>query len=174
MRSFRTRQPPASPGPRCRGRRPPQYRSSLRISRSARDRSGPGSGTGRSTTLRRAGRARPSSISPRRRDRGIAVIRATGRPRSVMVTVSPAAASATTADAFCLSARIPTSDMCFNVAHVNGSTTVMTPRSTVHNSPSPWPSPRSQRGSSVQVAVGCGQLHPLALQFWSFRESGPN
>lgn len=35
-----------------------------------------------------------------------------------MVTVSPAAASATTADAFCLRARIPTSDMCFNVAHV--------------------------------------------------------
>ena len=39
------------------------------------------------------------------------------RPRSVMVTVSPAAASATTAEAFCLRARIPTSGMCFNVAH---------------------------------------------------------
>ncbi len=36
----------------------------------------------------------------------------------MIVTVAPAAASATTADAFCLSARIPTSDMCFIVAHV--------------------------------------------------------
>jgi hypothetical protein len=34
-----------------------------------------------------------------------------------MVTVSPDAASATTADAFCFSARIPTSDMCYIVAH---------------------------------------------------------
>ena len=34
-----------------------------------------------------------------------------------MVTVSPAAASATTADAFCFNARIPTSDMCFVVTH---------------------------------------------------------
>ncbi len=38
-----------------------------------------------------------------------------------MVTVSPAAASATTAEAFCFRARIPTSDMCFNVAHVGPS-----------------------------------------------------
>jgi len=46
----------------------------------------------------------------------MAVIWATGRPRSVIVTVSPDAASATTADAFCFNARIPTSDMCFMVA----------------------------------------------------------
>lgn len=109
--------------PRCLRRKPPQYRSSSRISMSARDRSGPGSGTGRSPSRHRAGRARPSSIRARRRDLGIDVIRATGRPRSVMVTVSPAAASATTADAFCFRARIPTSDMCFNVAHWDGRAT---------------------------------------------------
>jgi hypothetical protein len=33
----------------------------------------------------------------------------------VIVTVSPAAASATTADAFCFNARIPTSRMCYIV-----------------------------------------------------------
>ena len=36
-------------------------------------------------------------------------MRATGRPRSVIVIVSPAAAFATIADAFCFSAPIPTS-----------------------------------------------------------------
>jgi hypothetical protein len=41
---------------------------------------------------------------------------ATGRPRSVIVTISPVAASATTAEAFCFSARIPTSDMFYIVA----------------------------------------------------------
>lgn len=35
----------------------------------------------------------------------------------MIVTVSPAAARATTADAFCFSNRIPTSSMCFIVAH---------------------------------------------------------
>jgi hypothetical protein len=43
-------------------------------------------------------------------------MRATGRPRLVIVTVSPAAASATTADAFCFNARIPTLDMSYIVA----------------------------------------------------------
>ncbi len=115
--TSQVRQPPASPALMCRCRTPPQYRSSSRISASALDRSGPGSGAGNSINLRRAGRARPSSSSATNRDFGMADIRATGRPRSVIVTVSPAAASATTADAFCLSARIPTSVMCFIVAH---------------------------------------------------------
>jgi hypothetical protein len=35
----------------------------------------------------------------------------------VMVTISPADASATTADAFCFSARTPTVFMCYMVAH---------------------------------------------------------
>lgn len=43
---------------------------------------------------------------------------ATGRPRSVIVTSSPAAASATTAEAFCFKARMPTSDMFYVVARV--------------------------------------------------------
>jgi hypothetical protein len=66
---------------------------------------------------RRAGRARPSTSIVCSGDEGSGVNIATGRPRSVMVTVSPAAALATTADAFCLRARIPTSLTCFNVAH---------------------------------------------------------
>jgi hypothetical protein len=45
------------------------------------------------------------------------VNRATARPRSVIVIVSPVAAWATTAEAFCFKARIPTSLMFFNVAH---------------------------------------------------------
>src|SRR5690606_25022685 len=49
-------------------------------------------------------------------DEGIAVSCATGRPRSLIVTVSPATAAATTAEAFCFSARVPTSDMCYSVA----------------------------------------------------------
>ena len=44
-------------------------------------------------------------------------MRATGRPRSVIVTGSPAATVLTTADAFCFNARIPTSAMFYNVAH---------------------------------------------------------
>ncbi len=45
-------------------------------------------------------------------------MRATGRPRSVIVTVSPPAAAVTTLDAFCFRARIPTSDMFYIVAHI--------------------------------------------------------
>lgn len=60
-------------------------------------------------------RARPEPSSRWRAVAGIGVRRATGRPRSVIVTVSPAAAVATTAEAFCFNARIPTSDMCFIV-----------------------------------------------------------
>ena len=44
-------------------------------------------------------------------------MRATGRPRSVIVTDSPATTRLTTADAFCFSARIPTSATFYNVAH---------------------------------------------------------
>ena len=40
----------------------------------------------------------------------MAVIRATGRPRSVIVTACPAATPATTAEAFCFRARMPTCD----------------------------------------------------------------
>lgn len=42
---------------------------------------------------------------------------ATARPRSVIVIVSPVEALATTAEAFCFSARIPTSLTFFNVEH---------------------------------------------------------
>ena len=84
---------------------------------STTDGSGPSSGAGRSAMLRRAGRARPDSSIPASRDAGIAVIRATGRPRSVIVTACPAATPATTAEAFCFRARIPTSDMFYNVVH---------------------------------------------------------
>lgn len=41
---------------------------------------------------------------------------ATGRPRSVTITVVPAAACATTADAFCFNSRMPTVLMCYTVA----------------------------------------------------------
>ena len=80
------------------------------------DRFGPSPGAGRSAMLRRGGRARPEMRSCSSREVGIGVRSATGRPRSVMVTVAPAAASATTAEAFCLRARMPTSSMCFIVA----------------------------------------------------------
>jgi len=66
---------------------------------------------------RSAGRARPASSIPSSRDAGIAVIRATGRPRSVIVMDCPAATSATTAEAFCFRARIPTVEMFYTVAH---------------------------------------------------------
>lgn len=65
--------------------------------------------------LRRAGRASPARTKPSNRDPATGDNCATGRPRSVIVTVSPAAASATTADAFCFNARIPTSRMCYIV-----------------------------------------------------------
>jgi len=115
----RARLRPASPARRYRCRRPTQRSSASRRAANAADRSGPGSGAGRSDIERRARRARPASTSARSRDTGIAVICATGLPRSVIVIVSPPAASDTTADAFCLRARIPTSDMCSIEAHVD-------------------------------------------------------
>lgn len=68
--------------------------------------------------LRRGSRTWPASIIASRADRGVGVRRATGRPLSVMVIVSPWAALETTADAFCFKARIPTSDMFYKVAHL--------------------------------------------------------
>ncbi len=65
---------------------------------------------------RLAGRPRPASSNDRNGDAGIGVSNATGRPRSVIVTVSPAVACATTADAFCFKDRIPTSLMFYTVA----------------------------------------------------------
>ena len=67
---------------------------------------------------RRGGRAVPVATNCASRWAGIAVNCATGRLRSVIVTVSPASACATTADAFCFRARIPTVAMSFNVAPV--------------------------------------------------------
>lgn len=66
---------------------------------------------------RRAGRASPARTNASSRDDGTGTNWATGRPRSVIMIVSPAAASATTADAFCFNARIPTSLMFYMVAH---------------------------------------------------------
>ncbi len=66
-----------------------------------------------SESRRRAGRARPEARRALSFEEGIAVNWATGLPRSVMVTVSPPAATVTTAEAFCLRARMPTSAMCF-------------------------------------------------------------
>lgn len=94
-----------------------QYRSASRIAASSRDNGGPTSGIGSCAMSRRGGRAAPAAIRRCNGDVGIGVNWATGRPRSVITTVSPAAASATTADAFCLSARMPTSDMCYIVVH---------------------------------------------------------
>lgn len=65
---------------------------------------------------RRAGRSRPESTRACTLDVGSAVMRATGRPRSVMTISSPAAASATTRDAFCRRALMPMVPMCFKVA----------------------------------------------------------
>lgn len=65
-----------------------------------------------------AGRARSVAINVSSRVEGIGDIMATGRPRSVMVTKPPAAASATTAEAFCFKARIPT--LAMFVAHSLG------------------------------------------------------
>ena len=94
-----------------------QCRSASRIAARAPDRSGPGAGAGRPATSRRALRPRPAARRACKAVAGMGVRRATRRPRSVIVTVPPAAARATTADAFCLSDRIPTSSMCFIVAH---------------------------------------------------------
>lgn len=57
---------------------------------------------------RRAGRRRPEDRSLSKELDGMGESWATARPRSVIVTVWPEAADATTADAFCLRARIPT------------------------------------------------------------------
>jgi hypothetical protein len=73
------------------------------------------------------------------------VICATGRPRSVMVTVSPAWAWATTAEAFCFKARIPTSLMCYIVA----------PGDVVLASPvEPLPAPFANNGGRRDRASG--------------------
>ena len=93
-----------------------QYRSSARISASASESFGPVIGVGMSARLCRAGRARPEVTNSSRREAGIAVRRATGCPRNVMVMTSPAAALATTAEAFCFNALIPISVMCYIVA----------------------------------------------------------
>ncbi len=74
-------------------------------------------GVGSSLNRRRAGRARSAAIRASIRLEARGTIWATGRPRSVIVTDFPAAASATTAEAFCFKARIPTSDMFYIVAH---------------------------------------------------------
>ncbi len=74
-------------------------------------------GVGRSVVARLGGRARPASTRPSSVDDGSGESCATGRPRSVTTMTSPPAARATTADAFCLSARMPTSSMCFIVEH---------------------------------------------------------
>jgi hypothetical protein len=66
---------------------------------------------------RRAARPWPAARSDSRGEEGRGESWATARPRSVIVMVSPAAASATTADAFCLRARIPTVTMFSIVAH---------------------------------------------------------
>ncbi|MCY3662003.1 MAG: hypothetical protein OXH28_04145 [bacterium] len=47
-------------------------------------------------------------------------MRATGLPRSVIVTACPTATPATTAEAFCFRARMPTSDMFYIVVHSSG------------------------------------------------------
>ncbi len=66
--------------------------------------------------FRRGARAVPAFRSACSLDVGMALFWATIRPRSVIVTVFPAIASATTAEAFCFSARMPTELMCFVVA----------------------------------------------------------
>lgn len=105
----RSRRPPASRAPRCRGStpRPLEPSTARRHARRA----------ARSTTPvpARAAACRPT-INAGTRVRAIGTNCGTGLPCSVMVTDSPAAAAATTADAFCLSARIPTSVMCHAVA----------------------------------------------------------
>src|SRR5690606_13707079 len=66
------------------------------------------------------GRASPAATRPSRLESGSGTSWATGRPRSVTVITSPAAARATTSDAFCLSARMPTSVMCYIVELLPG------------------------------------------------------
>ena len=83
-----------------------------------------GCGGGRSSNDRVALVARPASMSSSNLDATIGTIRATGRPRSVTVTTSPAATLATTLEAFCLRARIPTSVMCFSVERQPGFATL--------------------------------------------------
>lgn len=153
----RPQQRPASPRQTYRCSKPPQYRSPFRIDSNSAERSGPLSGGASSTISRRAGRARPASTSASNRDSGIAVICATGRPRSVMVTVSPDAASATTADAFCFRARIPTSDMCFVVAQwwleILDSPWMRKPPGLGARSPTerfPWPAQRPRQDSNLR------------------------
>ena len=63
-----------------------------------------------------AGRARPDATKAATRPPGTGTSWATGLPRSVMVTTSPAAALATTCEAFCLRARMPTVLMFYIVA----------------------------------------------------------
>lgn len=69
-----------------------------------------------SRNRRLAGRARPASTRMATGSPINGASLATGRPRSVIVTTSPAAASVTTAEAFCFSARMPTVFMSYIVA----------------------------------------------------------
>lgn len=84
---------------------------------SVADRLGPSGGAGRSPRSPLAGVARPPSTSSTKRGLPIAVSLATGSPRLVTVMTSPAAASATTREAFCFSVLTPISVMFFKVAH---------------------------------------------------------
>lgn len=114
---------PVSTRPVCRSSTPSQYRSRCRELTSASVKFGPGCGSGNSVIGFLAGLTNPASMSSCRREPGIGVNRATGRPRFVIVTISPAAAAATTADAFCFRALIPTVlELCFMVVHRNVST----------------------------------------------------
>jgi hypothetical protein len=77
----------------------------------ARSRGGPSSASGR-VGSRSAPETRSSSSCPQ----AMGTSRATGRPRSVTVTISPAAARAKTFEACCLSSRMPTVGISFVVA----------------------------------------------------------
>jgi hypothetical protein len=97
-----------------------QYRSASRISSNTSDTDGRprrrAAGAGRSPSLRSAGRAFSAATNASIRPEITGTIIATGRPRSVIVITSPAATSATTAEAFCFNALTPTSDMFYIVA----------------------------------------------------------
>ena len=114
------------------------------------DSAGPGFGIGSDAGVRLGGRTRPASISACNGERAIAVICATARPRSVIVIVSPDAASATTADAFCFSALMPTSLMCFNVAHA--AQFADAPRAASSARPSRWTRSYSVGASEAAVS----------------------
>ena len=148
--SIRAPRPPASPRQKCPCKRPlPAFVGAELVDQARKLRSAgrpPGWGP-RSDSLRRAGRARPASMRSRSEPSPIGTNRATGRPRSVIVTVSPAATSATTAEAFCFSSRIPAVFMCYVVAHEG------------------WPASRTMQRALAQMPVTArmsGAVHALA------------